>query len=258
MVQKGVSSPEATASPSIFISGANARKKTANGTTNALSATGITPCHTARKNIHPGVELVEDQDQAKVASEPFGTGQKSSNEPTEPQIQSHNSPTRAPLPTPIIFDKLEPYLTGTCYDQEELKYLKEGFRSGLRLGFQPKQFNAGAIVRNPPMDADLEKIMMTKISQDVEAGRVAGPFSSPPLENFRCSPVRLEPKKKPREYRFIHNLSHPYGSPLSINAGIPQDNKSVNYATLDDAMTAVLATGPNTFFAKTESSQPSK
>ena len=198
------------------------------------------------------MELVEDHDQAKVASKPFGAGQKFSNEPTEPQIQSYNSPTRAPLPTPIVFDKLEPYLTGSGYDQEELKYLKEGFRSGFRLGFQPKQFNTGAIVRNPPMDADLEKIMMTKISQEVEAGRVAGPFSSPPLENFRCSPVRLEPKKKPGEYRFIHNLSHPYGSPLSINAGIPQDNKSVNYATLDDAVTAVLATWPNTFLAKTD------
>ena len=55
-------------------------------------------------------------------------------------------------------------------------------------------------------------------------------------------------KNFPGEYRVIHNLSHPFGDPASGNYNISQDEKSVAYSTLDDA----LSVGGSAFLAKTD------
>ena len=81
---------------------------------------------------------------------------------------------------------------------------------------------------------------------------MAGPFGEPPFSVMQCSPVRLEPRKVPGEYRFIHNLSHPFGDPASVNYNIPQVEKSVAYSTLDDALGVVVGIGGGAFLAKTD------
>ena len=81
---------------------------------------------------------------------------------------------------------------------------------------------------------------------------MAGPFDEPPFSVMQCSPVRLEPKKVPGEYRFIHNLSHPFGDPASVNYNIPQVERSVAYSTLDDALGVVVGIGGGAFLAKTD------
>ena len=102
------------------------------------------------------------------------------------------------------------------------------------------------------MEPSLEDIMSFKIRKEVELGRVAGPFDTPLFPDFHCSPVRPETKKSPGECRFIHNLSHPYQSPDSVNMRIPQEAKSVHYASLDDAIHIIQELGSDVFLAKTD------
>ena len=90
----------------------------------------------------------------------------------------------------------------------------------------------------------------SKLDKELEAGRLAGPFSRPPLENFCVSPLGLVPKKQPGEFRIIHHLSFPKGT--SINDGIPDIETSVRYANVDDAIRLIKRAGPGCFLAKTD------
>ena len=56
-----------------------------------------------------------------------------------------------------------------------------------------------------------------KLIQEVKAGRIAGPFDTPPFNIFCASPLGVVPKKIPGEFRLIHHLSFPRG--VSVNDG---------------------------------------
>ena len=80
--------------------------------------------------------------------------------------------------------------------------------------------------------------MSAKISKDLAAGCLAGPFDTPPFRNFRVSPLGVVPKKAPGEYRLlIHHLSFPRGA--SVNDGISTEDASVQYARVDDAVAMI-------------------
>ena len=98
------------------------------------------------------------------------------------------------------------------------------------------------------MEPSLEE-MSFKVHKEVELGRVAMPFDMPSFPEIHCSPVHLEPRKSPEENGFIHNLSHPYQSPDSVNMRIPQEAKSINYASLDDAVHIIQELGSDVFLA---------
>jgi len=89
-----------------------------------------------------------------------------------------------------------------------------------------------------------------KIKKELEAGRLAGPFQSPPLSPFIVSPLGLIPKKSPGDFRLIHNLSFPKGA--SANDGISPENTSVHCATIQDAIRCVNQVGQGCFLAKTD------
>jgi len=142
-----------------------------------------------------------------------------------------------------------PYLDG--YDKVEIAFLQQGFANGFRIGTNVpvRPLND---VKNPKMSTELDLIFDEKLKKELDLGRIAGPFDHPPLENFRCSPVRLEPKSKPGEYRRIHNLSHRHRSHESVNSSIPDENKTVQYQTVDDAIAAIQIVGPTAYLAKTD------
>ena len=81
---------------------------------------------------------------------------------------------------------------------------------------------------------------------------IAGPFHSEPFENFKTSPIGLMPKKTKGQFRLIHHLSYPTYTSLSVNAGIPQDFKSVSYSTIGDAISYLRMYGIGSFMAKTD------
>jgi hypothetical protein len=89
-----------------------------------------------------------------------------------------------------------------------------------------------------------------KLSKELAAGRLAGPFIAAPFHPFRVSPFGLVPKKSPGEFRLIHHLSFPRGS--SVNDGMTPDNTSAHYATVADAIRLIKAAGKGCFLAKTD------
>lgn len=97
---------------------------------------------------------------------------------------------------------------------------------------------------------DLPNIVTDKLHKEIEAGRVAGPFSAPPFDNFVVSPLGIVPKKAPNEFRLIQHLSYPHEN--SVNSGIPVDFSSVRYASIQDAIVFVKLLGVGCYLAKTD------
>ena len=52
-------------------------------------------------------------------------------------------------------------------------------------------------------------VVEAKLSKEIDAGRVAGPFQTPPFPKFRVSPLGVVPKKVPGEFRCNPSLVLP-------------------------------------------------
>ena len=127
--------------------------------------------------------------------------------------------------------------------------LVEGFREGFRIGFQGS-LGESRVYPNLKSASQNPDLVSIKIQKEVSAGRIAGPFSTSPYEAYRVSPLGLVPKKTEGQFRLIHHLSFPEGA--SINDNIPQEQCSVSYASVDDAVQLVQQLGTGCFLAKTD------
>ncbi|MES9880226.1 MAG: reverse transcriptase domain-containing protein [Sedimenticola sp.] len=118
------------------------------------------------------------------------------------------------------------------YDILEAEFLVQGFTHGFSLNYQgPRQPRES---RNLNSAITRPEVVRQKLSKEIVAGRVAGPFPSRPLPDLRVSPIGLVPKKVPGEYRLIHHLSHPKGE--SVNDFIDPKLCSVQYTSFDEAI----------------------
>ena len=126
--------------------------------------------------------------------------------------------------------------------------LSTGFKFGFPLHFRGDRVSFFA--NNPISAQHNSEIVSAKISKELAAGRLAGPFDSPPLPNFRVSPLGVVPKKSPGEYRLIHHLSFSRG--VSVNDGISTEDSFVQYARVDDAVTMIKQLRQGCFLAKTD------
>ena len=95
------------------------------------------------------------------------------------------------------------------------------------------------------------KAVDDKLSSELINKRIAGPFKTPPFPNFKVSPLSIREKSEPGKFRLLHNLSYPYDS-SSVNGGIPQQHKTVTYATVQTAITKINQLGKNCFLAKAD------
>ena len=148
--------------------------------------------------------------------------------------------------TPVRVDQLEFLLDG--YDIILKQFLVDGFRYGFRVNFVGERASS----ESPNLKSALERpdITRAKLHQECDAGRIVGPFSTPPFLNFPCSPLGLVPKKDPSEFRMIHHLSDPKGS--SVNDFIPDYYSTVKYASVGYAIKLLKQLGPGCFMAKTD------
>ena len=92
--------------------------------------------------------------------------------------------------------------------------------------------------------------MQLYLDQEIEAGRICGPFSSPPFSVFRTSPIGAIPKPGTHEVRVIHHLSFPSGE--SVNDLIPDDNATVQYTTVRDVARTLARLGRGALIAKVD------
>lgn len=137
----------------------------------------------------------------------MGFNQKTEVQTNLPPIQPPPSPAQQ-LPTPVNIRRMLPFLSG--YDHSIVQLLESGFTSGFPLHFDGPRCSQEApnllsTIQNP-------EVVSAKLSKELDAHRLAGPFSSPPFPIFRISPLGWVPKKVEGEFRLIHYLSYPRGS----------------------------------------------
>ena len=143
-------------------------------------------------------------------------------------------------------ERLEILLHG--YNPALTQYLIEGFSLGFRINFVGER----CAMDSPNLKSALERPIVTsaKLQKECDAGRIVGPFATPPFSNFRTSPIGLVPKKDPSEFRLIHHLSYPQGT--SVNDFIPDHCSTVKYASVGDATKSIQRLGRGCFMAKTD------
>jgi hypothetical protein len=142
--------------------------------------------------------------------------------------------------------KLQHWLSG--YPQELTDYLIDGFTNGFDIGFEghnlsSKPYNLKSAMEHPT-------IVDTKLNEELELGRVAGPFDTPPYHYLHLSPLGVCEKKVPGTYRMIHHLSFPAGQ--SVNDGISDDKSKVQYASISDAIQIVVGLGQGCHLSRTD------
>lgn len=125
-----------------------------------------------------------------------------------------------------------------------LSMLKDGARIGY-LGPRSPRVSPNLISA-----AQHPEVVSLNLNKEVHLGRVAGPYSTPPLPDFQCHPVGVVPKKHSSEWRTIYHLSYPQGN--SINDHIPKDPFSLSYVRVDDAISIIQSLGQGAFMAKTD------
>ena len=124
--------------------------------------------------------------------------------------------------------------------RQQARELEDGFKFGFRLGFIGERIEQKS--KNLTSALELKTETMAKINKEIQKGRVAGPFETVPLSNFRSSPIGLVPKKLPGDFRLIHHLSWPKGT--SVNDQIDPSMCSVKYSSFDEAVTIVQNLAP--------------
>jgi hypothetical protein len=90
------------------------------------------------------------------------------------------------------------------------------------------------------------------INKELKAGRLLGPFteSNIPFPTYKISPLNLAEKKDSGKFRLVHDLSFPGNG--SVNASISDENKSVQYSSVQDAITVLRTLGKNAYMAKSD------
>ena len=151
------------------------------------------------------------------------------------------------LPTPIKLSVLYAWLA-SYHNISDSAILREGFSRGFSLGYNgPRVARDSDCLRSALSQPENVK---EKLAKEIQAGRIAGPFTARPLDNLQCSPIGLVPKKEPGSFRLIHHLSFPHG--ISINDFIDGEQCRVQYASFDVAVELVVQSGRGAYMAKSD------
>ena len=140
--------------------------------------------------------------------------------------------------SPIISSVVEECLVDYA-DKNSAKELLQGLKFGFKLNYLGPRTNCFS--KNLRSTQRFPEAVREKLTIELELGRIAGPFSSPPFPTFRCSPLALIPKKAEGEFRLVLNLSYPRNQ--SVNDFIDRDLCTVRYSSMDDAVRMIQKLG---------------
>lgn len=133
-------------------------------------------------------------------------------------------------------------------DRERVAFILNGLQEGFRLGFDNSRPLKSAKC-NKPTAYKHSGVIDAYLANEVQLGRVAGPFSSPPIPSLHISSFSVIPKKgQPGKWRLIVDLSSPHDH--SVNDGIDADNYSMHYVRVDEIIRMVAKHGMGALMAK--------
>lgn len=134
-------------------------------------------------------------------------------------------------------------------DRQGVAYVVDGIRDGFRTGFIPESVSLTSTRRNMKSALEHADVIDAYLANEVSKTRVAGPFAASPVPSLQCSPFGVIPKKgQPGKWHLILDLSSPAGH--SVNDGVPRDQFSLRYISVDDAISVLMELGPGALMAK--------
>lgn len=117
----------------------------------------------------------------------------------------------------------------------DAEFIANGFRNGFSLGIKDDyNLKFGAVKPRPSPMA-----LLTKLEDEVEKGRIIGPFKDKPIDDLFISPLYVIPKPNSTKHRMIFNLSHPLTG--SVNDNIMENCRSVHYCSVQDVGKCLLS-----------------
>ena len=118
---------------------------------------------------------------------------------------------------------------------------------GASLGFIGDQHPQSC--KNLKSAVEHNAFVCSSIEELTLSGHAAGPFPSPPLSNFHCSPLSAVGRRwNPNKLPVINHLSWPHNS--SVNDGIPDREAHISYDLFEHAIHDLVSSGRGSLMAK--------
>lgn len=162
-------------------------------------------------------------------------------------LQPHKDP---PVPTPVNPARLQALLEG--YDPDTTQFLCQGFSQGFHIPISNPPPPGLNVKPNHASISQFHAQAQAMIDKELAAGRIEGPFTAPPFEDFVVSPLAIRPKREEGKFRLIHDLSYPKGTSDSINANIPREECTVEYQLIDHVVSLLHQQGTGAYMAKAD------
>ena len=98
--------------------------------------------------------------------------------------------------------------------------------------------NSKKVIKNPTITWKL-------IQDEISKGFILGPFKTKPLSNLLCVPINIVKKETSSGlYYLVQDFSYSWNDKINgINALVPNQNKHVSYAGIDDIARMALELG---------------
>ena len=146
--------------------------------------------------------------------------------------------------SPIKNDILENILHNYP-NKHDAKLILDGFKYGIKLDFTgvrlPQEYGNLLSVKQNPSAA------INKLKNEIDLGRMAGPFDNRPISNLRCVLIGLV-SKKTGGLRLITHLLYP--KRFSVNDHIDETYTKVLYSSFDNVVSMMQKLGKNALLAK--------
>ena len=139
------------------------------------------------------------------------------------------------ITTPVKADILKKLLKESNYPDDKTEFLVKGFREGFLLGYEGPRVDIRREAKNLRLRIGSQTELWNKVMKEMELGRYASPFETPPFENYIQSPVWLVPKDGGQKTHLIFHLSYPRNG-QSVNSEIPKEKCSVSYPDFDSTI----------------------
>ena len=148
------------------------------------------------------------------------------------------------LPSPLKYDAWKRYLVNHP-SEEEVKFVLDTIKFGAKIECKPDDHPPPPVPENLSSTFQPPNAVESLLQDEIVAGRLAGPFDKPPIEDMWFSPLGLVPKED--KFRLITHLSYPRGD--SVNDFI-KDKLPCPMTTFDLAAQLVVENGSNCLMSK--------
>ena len=153
----------------------------------------------------------------------------------------------SPVNTPLMLRVWQSHLQSHP-DKTFCHYLLDGFKHGLRIGYDYANHTCRAASRNMASALENPTVVDDYLAKEKELGWIIGPIT-PGSVQLQINHFGVIPKSnQPGKWQLIVDLSHPTGH--SINDGIEPELCFLSYASVDDAVAIIQRLDKGTVLAK--------